>query len=178
MKIIGFSAGVVGRDSNVDRIVKEIMDETGYDAESVKLTDVDYSTCKGCVWLCARPQVCMLEDDLLPYYQKVKEAESANLPVYVLKSNTPSQMRQFLNTIYPVESTTGRTDRSGSLTTALGEAQEAVNLVQNGQPEVELSPQSAYIRRLQHLIAERNALLSQSAGQEPQRRVRIYRSGT
>jgi multimeric flavodoxin WrbA len=79
MKIIGFSAGVVGRDSNVDRIVKEIMDETGYDAESVKLTDVDYSTCKGCVWLCAGPEVCRLEDDLLPYYQKVKEVDAVVL---------------------------------------------------------------------------------------------------
>ena len=79
MKIIGFSAGVVGRDSNVDRIVKAIMDETNGDAEFVKLTDVDYSACKGCVWLCAGPEVCQLEDDLLPYYQKVKEADAVVL---------------------------------------------------------------------------------------------------
>ena len=46
MKIIGFSAGVVGRDSNVDRMVKEIMDKTGYDEEFVKLTDVDYCLTK------------------------------------------------------------------------------------------------------------------------------------
>ena len=38
LKIIGFSAGVVGRDSNVDRMIKEIMDQTDYDAEFVKLT--------------------------------------------------------------------------------------------------------------------------------------------
>jgi predicted RNA-binding protein Jag len=47
--------------------------------------------------------------------------------------------------------------------------------VKNGQEEVELSPQSAYIRRLQHLIAQRNELSSQSSGKEPQRRVRIYK---
>jgi len=40
---------------------------------------------------------------------------------------------------------------------------------------VELSPQSAYIRRLQHLIAERNNLLSKSSGKDPNRRVRIYK---
>jgi predicted RNA-binding protein Jag len=40
---------------------------------------------------------------------------------------------------------------------------------------MELSPQSAYIRRLQHLIAERNALASHSIGQEPLRRVKIYK---
>jgi len=47
--------------------------------------------------------------------------------------------------------------------------------VKNGQETVELSPQSAYIRRLQHLIAERNALSSQSTGKDPNRRVRIFR---
>jgi stage III sporulation protein SpoIIIAA len=107
--------------------------------------------------------------------QKVKEAETANLPVYVLRSNTPAQIRQFLNTISPGDSGTGSTDEAGSFKVALDEAQEAVNLVQNGEEAIELSPQSAYIRRLQHLIAERNALSSQSTGKEPERRVRIYR---
>ncbi len=103
--------------------------------------------------------------------QKVREAETANLPIYVLRSNTPSQIRQFLSTLYPTEST----DKADSLKVALNEAQEAVNLVKNGQGTVELSPQSAYIRRLQHLIAERNDLSSKSSGKEPQRRVRIFK---
>jgi len=107
--------------------------------------------------------------------QKVKEAETANLPIYVLRSNTPSQIRQFLSTLYPSDSAIDSTDRADSLKVALNEAQEAVNLVKNGKGTVELSPQSAYIRRLQHLIAERNDLSSKSSGKEPQRRVRIYK---
>ncbi len=103
--------------------------------------------------------------------QKVKEAEAANLPVYVLRSNTPPQIRQMLNVIYPPE-------RASSLKLALAEAEEAVNQIQRGQEIVELSPQSAYIRRLQHLIAERNALSSDSLGREPNRRVRIYKEET
>ncbi len=79
MKIIGFSSGVVGRDSNVDRMVKVIMEKTGYESEFIKLTDLSYSACKSCVWLCAGPQLCTLEDDLLPYYQKVKEADAVVL---------------------------------------------------------------------------------------------------
>jgi len=51
----------------------------------------------------------------------------------------------------------------------------SVARVKENQEAVELSPQSAYIRRLQHLIAERNKLSSQSTGQDPNRRVRIYR---
>ncbi|MHC4266279.1 MAG: flavodoxin family protein [Planctomycetota bacterium] len=79
MKIIGFSSGAVGGDTNVDRMVKAIMDKSGHESEFVKLNDLNYSACKSCVWLCARPQVCMLEDDLLPYYQKIKEADAVVL---------------------------------------------------------------------------------------------------
>ena len=39
---------------------------------------------------------------------------------------------------------------------------------------VELSPQNAYIRRLQHQMAERANLVSRSRGREPFRRVRLY----
>ncbi|MFC1934589.1 R3H domain-containing nucleic acid-binding protein, partial [Chloroflexota bacterium] len=107
--------------------------------------------------------------------QKVKEAEAANLPFYVLRSNTPSQIRHFLNVIYPTDSTVESADRADSLKVALSEAQEAVNQIKDSGGTVELSPQSAYVRRLQHLIAERNDLSSQSTGKEPQRRVRIYK---
>jgi len=106
--------------------------------------------------------------------QKVKEAEAANLPVYVLRSNTPTQIRQFINSIYPV-SLPESSDRADSFQVALSEAQQAVNMVKDGQDEVKLSPQSAYIRRLQHIIAERHELSSESSGKDPRRRVRIYR---
>lgn len=84
MKIIGFSSGVVGREGNVDRMVKEIMSGSGYESEFVKLTDINYSGCKGCVELCAKPQVCVLKDDLFPYYQKIREADAVIVgsPVY------------------------------------------------------------------------------------------------
>ena len=100
MKIIGFSAGVVGRDSNVDRIVKEIMDETGYDTEFVKLTDVDYSACKGCVWLCAGPEVCRLEDDLLSTYQKVKEADAVVLGSPIHFGTISATMSAFISRLW------------------------------------------------------------------------------
>ena len=108
--------------------------------------------------------------------QKVKDAEAANLPIYVLRSNTPPQIRQLLNSIYPVEVSTAETPaRESPFKHALDEATEAVEQVKSGEESIELSPQSAYIRRLQHLIAERNALSSQSTGKDPNRRVRIFR---
>jgi stage III sporulation protein SpoIIIAA len=104
--------------------------------------------------------------------QKVRDAETANLPIYVLKSNTPPQIRQMLQSVYPLTAP-GKRD---SFQMALAEAEEAVEQIKNGsEGEVELSPQSAYIRRLQHLIAERNEMASRSEGKDPNRRVRIYK---
>jgi hypothetical protein len=103
--------------------------------------------------------------------KKVKEAEASNIPIFVLRGNTPPQIRQLLNTLYPAEIP----QKASSFEKALGEAREAVEKVMAGEETVELSPQSAYIRRLQHLIAERNALSSQSTGKDPDRRVRIFR---
>jgi predicted RNA-binding protein Jag len=41
---------------------------------------------------------------------------------------------------------------------------------------IELSPQTSYIRRMQHQLAERYRLQSRSTGLEPNRRVRIYKT--
>jgi stage III sporulation protein SpoIIIAA len=106
--------------------------------------------------------------------QKVRDAESAHLPVYVLRSNTPPQMRQFLSNLYPSKDE----EKTGSFKTAIDEAEEAVTQVNEGQEAVELSPQSSYIRRLQHLIAQRSDLSSHSYGKDPNRRVRIYKERT
>ncbi|MBI4187034.1 MAG: AAA family ATPase [Chloroflexi bacterium] len=103
--------------------------------------------------------------------QKLREAEVYNLPTYVLKSNTPTQVRQMLKTLYP-------SDRITPMQAGISEAEEAISKIKGGEGMVELSPQSAYIRRLQHLLAERNRLSSQSVGKEPDRRVRIYKGET
>ena len=81
-----------------------------------------------------------------------------------------------LTTIHPTGVTVDSAERAGVLGLAIREAEEAASKVRESQEEtVELSPQSAYIRRLQHLIAERNKLSSQSTGKEPNRRVKIYK---
>ena len=100
MKIIGFSSGVVGHDSNVDRMVKAIMAETEWESEFVKLNDLDFSTCKGCVALCAEPQVCMLEDDLQPYCQKVKDADAVVLGSAVHFGSINATMVSFISRMW------------------------------------------------------------------------------
>ncbi len=107
---------------------------------------------------------------------RIKEAEAAGIPLYVLKSNTPNQLRQFLDNTFPGGRAEAKSQvREDPVQQALNEAEKAVNEVKNGQEMVELSPQSSYIRRLQHMVAEKNELFSRSLGREPERRVRVYR---
>ncbi|MEO8625960.1 MAG: R3H domain-containing nucleic acid-binding protein, partial [Candidatus Limnocylindrales bacterium] len=103
------------------------------------------------------------------YKQKapaLREAEERGLPIFVLKSNTMVQMESALTSIYALE-----VDPRDA---ALREVEEAIGLVNEQAKPVELSPQNAYIRRLQHQMAERANLVSHSRGREPYRRVRLY----
>jgi stage III sporulation protein SpoIIIAA len=103
------------------------------------------------------------------YRQKtpmLREAEERALPIYVLKNNTILQMQASLTSIFSLE--------IDPRDAALRETEEAIGLVIQHAEPVELAPQNAYIRRLQHQMAERANLVSRSRGREPYRRVRLY----
>jgi stage III sporulation protein SpoIIIAA len=96
----------------------------------------------------------------------LREAEERGLPIFVLKSNTMIQLESALTSIFALE-----VDPRDA---ALREVEEAIGLVHEQSKPIELSPQNAYIRRLQHQMAERANLVSHSRGREPYRRVRLY----
>jgi len=96
----------------------------------------------------------------------LREAEERGLPIFVLKSNTIMQMEACLTSVFALE-----VDTSDA---ALREVEEAIGIVQRDAKPVELSPQNAYVRRLQHQRAEAANLVSRSRGREPYRRVRVY----
>jgi predicted RNA-binding protein Jag len=58
---------------------------------------------------------------------------------------------------------------------AIAEAEEAARRVRNGEQRVDLAPQPAFIRRLQHAIGGRQNVGSSSAGQDPNRHVVLRR---
>lgn len=113
---------------------------------------------------------------LRSYYRKrqkvVAQAENRRMPIYVLRSNTVSQMEHFLTDLFNLQGT-GIEDPS--LEEAIQEAQQAVQAVLDGARSVDLSPASSYVRRLQHQMARQANLVSHSYGKEPRRRVRILR---
>lgn len=103
------------------------------------------------------------------YRQKapaLREAEERGLPVFVLKANTAPQIEACLTSLFALETDP---DEAG-----LREVEEAIGMIRAGSRPVELSPQNAAVRRLQHLAVERANLVSVSSGREPYRRVRVY----
>jgi multimeric flavodoxin WrbA len=100
MKVIGFSAGSIGSEGNTDRMVKAILEKSGHDVEFVKLTDLNFSGCKGCVQLCARPQVCKMEDDAKPFYEKIMEADAVVIGTPVYFDNITATVRAFIERFY------------------------------------------------------------------------------
>jgi hypothetical protein len=109
------------------------------------------------------------------YYRRkthaLQVAEQKGKPVYVLRRNTSPQIEQF---IQAVTRRSGSSRRNPVTDVAVSEAEEAASRIQNGEHEVELNPQGAYIRRLQHEIAEKHDLTSSSTGKEPSRHVVFY----
>lgn len=102
--------------------------------------------------------------------QPLVDAERRNVPIYVLRSNTVTQMEQCLVDIFQIP-----TDPVDTFTEAMRETQEGIQQVLNGENTIELQPRSAAIRSQQHQLVRAANLLSHSYGREPYRRVRIFR---
>jgi stage III sporulation protein SpoIIIAA len=105
------------------------------------------------------------------YYRRkdspLKDAEGDGIPIQVLKSNTITQVKNALSRMYQLETP----DPTES---ALQETIEGIRRAKATNAMVELSPQNAYVRRLQHQLVERHELTARSTGKEPNRRLRIY----
>ena len=64
----------------------------------------------------------------------------------------------------------------GTMEVSMQEAEDAAQRVLDGEFSVQLAPQRAYVRRLQHLLAQRFSLASTSRGRDPERSVLFYRT--
>jgi stage III sporulation protein SpoIIIAA len=95
----------------------------------------------------------------------VKDLADQGLEVAIIRSNTVSQMKAFLMGAFGLE------DQRNEEESAINEVTEAVDKVMSFGKPVELAPQSAHIRRLQHQLIEQHGLGSESRGEVPWRRV-------
>jgi stage III sporulation protein SpoIIIAA len=109
------------------------------------------------------------------YYRRrpklIVDAERRGTPIYVLRANTQSQMESFVADVFNIEG--GVDDGGDPFEDAMREVRAAILRVQAGTQFVDLTPQDPQIRRLQHQMARKARLESESFGEEPERRVRI-----
>jgi stage III sporulation protein SpoIIIAA len=109
------------------------------------------------------------------YYRRrprlIVDAERMGKAIYVLRANTLTQIEDFLADIFQLHSI----EPEDPLDAAMREAEDAIRRIQSGARSVDLTPQNSYIRRKQHDLARAAHLVSHSYGNEPQRRVRIFR---
>ncbi len=114
---------------------------------------------------------------------RLRNAEDRRLPIYVLRSSTAMQIeRQLLDIFFPdqmhrfEEKPSALTAPERNVQDAMLEAEVAINQLLNGERNaVELTPQDSIIRRLQHQMAERYNMQSESRGRDPFRRVKLSR---
>ena len=97
----------------------------------------------------------------------LQELEERGLEIAVIRSNTLSQMKGYLEDAFGLEQQINVEDE------ALREARAGVDRVLSHGDPVELSPQASQIRRLQHMLIEEMGLGSHSTGEMPWRRVVI-----
>jgi stage III sporulation protein SpoIIIAA len=100
---------------------------------------------------------------------RLQEAITKNKPTFIVRSNTYAQVSNVLREMFdlPREREVDEEDA------AIQEAEEAAERVHEYGEPVELRAQSSYIRRLQHEFLQRRELVSESVGEEPNRRVRV-----
>lgn len=101
--------------------------------------------------------------------ERLRSIAAENVPIYSIKTNTTTQIQSALKDVFNLPTLDAEE-------IAMREAEEAIYQVLLDSRAVELSPQTSYIRRMQHQLAERYRLQSRSTGLEPNRRVRIFKS--
>ncbi len=101
--------------------------------------------------------------------EKLKSIASENVPIYSIKTNTTAQVMNALKDIFALPSIDAEE-------IALREASEAIYKVLLDNKPIELTPQTSYVRRMQHQLAEQHRVMSRSTGMEPNRRVLFFRS--
>ena len=99
MAIVGISASPI-QDGNTDRLVQALLEQSGHEHTFVNLSALDFAPCRGCAHLCAKSNICPIEDDLLPYFEPILEADALVLGSPIHAGTVTAWMFSFLSRIW------------------------------------------------------------------------------
>lgn len=101
-----------------------------------------------------------------PY--RLRELSAQGVPLHTIRSNSSIQLENFLRSIFEAAKQMAGQEE------ALEEAESAINKVLTAGQPVELTPRTAHLRALQHQLAKRAGLITESKGKGPFRRVVVF----
>ena len=78
--VLGISGSPV-KNSNTDRLVKAILDQTGLESEFVKLSLINVRPCLACK-RCVPDNICKVKDDFPALAEKIKKADALVIGAY------------------------------------------------------------------------------------------------
>ena len=99
MAIVGIS-GSPFPGGNTDRLVQAVLEQTGREHLFVNLTSLDFVPCRGCAELCAKTNICPLEDGLRPYFEPILEADALVLGSPIHSDMVTAWMYSFISRIW------------------------------------------------------------------------------
>jgi multimeric flavodoxin WrbA len=73
--IIGLSGSPIA-NGNTDRMVRTLLEQSGRDHTFVNLSTLRYEPCRACAHLCAKTNLCPVDDDLEPFFEPIMHAEA------------------------------------------------------------------------------------------------------
>jgi len=104
-----------------------------------------------------------------PNSNLLRSLHERKIPINVIKSDTTSQVTRFLKYVFKLYN-----DDAEKIQKALDEIEEIIKYVDTYKTKAEATQTSAYLRRLQKQVCTERGFRSESIGDEPHRRVRVY----
>lgn len=99
MPIIGVSASPIV-NGNTDRMIRYVLNKSRKEHLFVNLTTLRFDPCRACAHLCARTNMCPLDDDLKPYLEAIMDAEALVLGTPVNAGNVNAWMFSFISRLW------------------------------------------------------------------------------
>jgi len=98
MNVIGIvgSPRIGGNTEQLTQEALRIVEEQGIDSELVRLAEKDILPCTVC-GACKNEETCTLEDDLLPLYHRLKEADGIILASPVFFGSATPELKAFMD---------------------------------------------------------------------------------
>jgi multimeric flavodoxin WrbA len=73
--IVGLSGSPIV-NGNTDRMVQALLERSGQEQSFVNLSTLRYDPCRACAHLCAKTNLCPVEDDLKPHFRPIMNARA------------------------------------------------------------------------------------------------------